>query len=183
MVQAKQIPVKRPAGWRPNPSCILNPVDDEPGGGNYHGHIGDLARMVVLGEPDQELKDLLAEIEAVQRGAFAVIKLGAMGGVLHRGRTRAEGDPPARQHRVPRPWHGPRQSRGAASDRIGSRALYATDVERPLEPGMVISVETTVKHPKRGFIKFEDTVAVTATAHEIFGEGGRGWNVGGTAVR
>lgn len=28
---------------------------------------------------------------------------------------------------------------------------------------MAISVETTMKRPKRGFIKLEDTVAVTAT--------------------
>src|SRR4029077_16030879 len=30
-------------------------------GGNYHGYIGDLARMAVVGEPDRELVDLLAE--------------------------------------------------------------------------------------------------------------------------
>ena len=35
------------------------------------------------------------------------------------------------------------------------------DAHRPLEAGMVISVETTMKHPTRGFIKLEDTVAVT----------------------
>ena len=38
------------------------------------------------------------------------------------------------------------------------------------------------KHPKRGFIKLEDTVAVTPAGYEIFGEAGRGWNRGGTAV-
>jgi Xaa-Pro aminopeptidase len=31
-------------------------------GGNYHGYIGDLARMGIAGEPDVELEDLLAEI-------------------------------------------------------------------------------------------------------------------------
>ena len=55
------------------------------------------------------------------------------------------------------------------------------DARRPLEPGMIVSIETTMKHPRRGFIKLEDTVAVTATGHEIFGEGARGWNVGGSA--
>ena len=44
---------------------------------------------------------------------------------------------------------------------------------------MVISVETTLQHPERGFIKLEDTVAVTDTGHEIYGEGGRGWNRAG----
>ena len=32
-------------------------------------------------------------------------------------------------------------------------------------------------HPTRGFIKLEDTVAVTDYGYEMFGERGRGWNV------
>ena len=51
------------------------------------------------------------------------------------------------------------------------------------KPGMVISVETTLQHPKRGFIKLEDTVVVSDTGFDIYGEGGRGWNRGGTALR
>ena len=31
----------------------------------------------------------------------------------------------------------------------------------------------------RGFIKLEDTVAVTADGYEMFGDRGRGWNRGG----
>jgi Xaa-Pro aminopeptidase len=42
---------------------------------------------------------------------------------------------------------------------------------------MVISIETTLLHPKRGFIKLEDTVAVVEDGHEAFGDRGRGWNV------
>ena len=34
-------------------------------GANYHGYIGDLARMAILGEPDAELEDLLGEIEVL----------------------------------------------------------------------------------------------------------------------
>ena len=37
----------------------------------------------------------------------------------------------------------------------------ADDADRPLEAGMVVSVETTLQHPRRGFIKLEDTVVVT----------------------
>ena len=53
------------------------------------------------------------------------------------------------------------------------------DAARPLEAGMVLSVETTMQHPRRGFIKLEDTVAVTADGCEIFGDRGRGWNRAG----
>ena len=32
---------------------------------------------------------------------------------------------------------------------------------------MVLSVETTLQHPRRGFIKLEDTVAVTEIGHDL----------------
>ena len=49
------------------------------------------------------------------------------------------------------------------------------DADRPLEAGMVLSVETTMEHPRRGYI-----VAVTAEGYELFGEIGREWNRGGS---
>jgi Xaa-Pro aminopeptidase len=55
----------------------------------------------------------------------------------------------------------------------------AYDAQRPLETGMVVSVETTLLHPHRGFIKLEDTVVVTANGHEIYGDRARGWNRAG----
>jgi Xaa-Pro aminopeptidase len=47
---------------------------------------------------------------------------------------------------------------------------------------MVISIETTIAHPRRGFIKLEDTVAVTDQGCEAFGDRGRGWNRAGARV-
>ena len=153
-------------------------------GGNYHGYIGDLARMAVLGEPDSELRDLLAEIEAVQRAAFAVIKPGSMGGVIYAAAERALKEASQRDNTEFLAHGMGLVSHEAPRLTASGPVRYdAADSNRPLEPGMVISVETTMKHPKRGFIKLEDTVAVTATGHEIFGEGGRDWNLGGTAVR
>jgi Xaa-Pro aminopeptidase len=140
--------------------------------------------MAVLGEPDQELKDLLAEIESVQRAAFAAIKPGVAGGEIYTAAERALAAMSQRDH-TEFLAHG----MGLVSHEAprltatGPVRYDATDAKRPLEPGMVVSVETTMKHPRRGFIKLEDTVAVTATGHEIFGEGGRGWNLGGTALR
>jgi Xaa-Pro aminopeptidase len=46
---------------------------------------------------------------------------------------------------------------------------------------MVISVETTLTHPRRGFIKLEDTVAVTPAGFEVYGDRARGWNRAGGA--
>ena len=48
---------------------------------------------------------------------------------------------------------------------------------------MVISIETTILHPKRGFIKLEDTVAVTDSGWEGFGDGGRSWNMAAAIER
>ena len=61
------------------------------------------------------------------------------------------------------------------SDR-GPVTYPAYDAELPLQQGMVLSIETTLKHPRRGYIKLEDTLAVTATGWTAFGDGGRGWN-------
>ena len=152
-------------------------------GGNYQGYIGDLARMAILGEPDSELEDLLGEIETIQRAAMKPIKPGAPGGV-----TYAAAEPLVQKSKHHNHMHFLAHGMGLVSHeapRLTARGPVpydAFDANRPLEAGMVISVETTLQHPQRGFIKLEDTVAVTGSGFEIFGEGGRGWNWGGTAV-
>ena len=44
---------------------------------------------------------------------------------------------------------------------------------------MVVSVETTLQHPRRGFIKLEDTVIVTPSGFEVYGDRIRGWTAPG----
>jgi hypothetical protein len=51
-------------------------------------------------------------------------------------------------------------------------AYEGYDSTRPLEADMVLSIETTMAHPKRGFIKLEDTVAVTEEGCVGFGDEG-----------
>lgn len=151
-------------------------------GANYHGYIGDLCRMAILGEPDAELEDLLGEIEMIQRAAMKPIKAGAMASVIY-----GVGDPLVEKSKNAEHMHFLAHGMGLVSHeapRLTSRMGYdAYDAPRPLEAGMVISVETTLQHPRRGFIKLEDTVAVTDTGYEIYGEGGRGWNRAGTSAR
>lgn len=151
-------------------------------GGNLHGYIGDICRMGVLGEPDSELKDLLAEVETVQQAAFSKVKAGAHGGdfIAH-----AEGV--LKQQ----PGHSYTDFFAHGMGLISHEAPFlmtnhpvayeGVDADNPLEAGMVISVETTMLHPKRGFIKLEDTLTVTEDGYRMFGEEGRGWNRGGTA--
>ena len=153
-------------------------------GGNYHGYIGDVCRMAIQGEPDAELEDLLAEIEDIQRASMKPIKAGAIGSVLY-----AAAEPLVHKSKHHNHMHFLAHGMGLVSHEAprltakGPVPYDAYDASRPLETGMVISVETTLQHPQRGFIKLEDTVVVTDTGFDIYGEGGRGWNRGGTALR
>lgn len=149
-------------------------------GGNYRGYIGDLCRMGVRGEPDSELVDLLAEVEAVQQAAFAQCRPGTLGGDMI-----ATAEKVLKASRVARFTdffaHGMGVITHEAPFLMTDHPVTyeGVDATHPLEAGMVISVETTMLHPTRGFIKLEDTVAITAAGHELYGETGRGWTVAG----
>ncbi|MXU64330.1 M24 family metallopeptidase [Oceanomicrobium pacificus] len=147
-------------------------------GGNLHGYIGDICRMGVLGEPDAELQDLLDEVESTQQAAFSKIRAGASGG---------EAIAFATDHMASQPNANSTDFFAHGMGLISHEAPFlmtnhpvayeGTDADRPLEAGMVLSVETTMLHPTRGFIKLEDTLAVTEDGFELFGAEGRGWTV------
>jgi Xaa-Pro aminopeptidase len=146
-------------------------------GGNYQGYIGDLARMAVAGAPDAELEDLLGEVEAVQRAAFKPIRPGVNGGEIY-----AAAEPVLKKSKLHNHYEFLAHGMGLVSHEAprltnsGPVPYDAYDADKPLEAGMVVSVETTLLHPRRGFIKLEDTVAVTPTGFEIYGDRARGWN-------
>ncbi|WP_114947856.1 M24 family metallopeptidase [Microvirga calopogonii] len=145
-------------------------------GGNYRGYIGDHCRMGILGEPDAELRELLEQIEEVQQTARKPLRDGVIGAEIF-----AAVEPLMQRfsggnasfvahgmglisHEAPRlttssPW-----------------PYSAFDRDRSLPAGMTISIETTLQHPRRGFIKLEETVAITKAGYEAFGDRGRGWN-------
>jgi Xaa-Pro aminopeptidase len=146
-------------------------------GGNRAGYIGDLCRMAIRGEPDAELADMLAEIDAVQMAARRPIRPGVTGREIYasaeaeRARCRFREGMEFVAHGMGLVSHeAPRLSDRAP---VPYPAAYA---DRPLRAGMVLSIETTLPHPRRGFVKLEDTVAVTADGWEAFGDAGRGWN-------
>jgi Xaa-Pro aminopeptidase len=151
-------------------------------GGNYKGYIGDLCRMAIQGEPDRELEDLLGEVDAIQMAARKPIRSGANGGEIYA----SAGEVLKRSSRansIEFVAHGMGLISHEAPRLTGHGPVPypAYDVDRPLESGMVISIETTIAHPRRGFIKLEDTVAVTDHGWEAFGDRGRGWNRAGAS--
>jgi Xaa-Pro aminopeptidase len=48
---------------------------------------------------------------------------------------------------------------------------------RPLEAGMILSIETEFIHLEVGHVKIEDAVAVTQSGCEGFGDQGRDWHI------
>lgn len=149
-------------------------------GGNYRGWIGDVCRMAYAGEPDAELIDLLGQVELVQQAAREPLRAGTIGREIFQAANAALAECSAHEkmffsahgmgivsHEAP--WLMP--------DAFPRYVPHHRD--RPLEDGMVISIETELHHTERGFIKLEDTVAVTAAGCQGFGDHGRGWNIAG----
>lgn len=151
--------------WEPGTTISLD------SGGTCRGYMGDLARMAVMGEPSELMRELLAEVDAVQMAARRPIRAGGDGteifaaaqaelaGLPHRSQTIFEA-------------HG----MGLVSHECPH---LHPDEPSPLESGMVISIETTMKNPDVGFVKLEDTVVVTGDGWEAYGDTARGWNVAG----
>jgi len=151
-------------------------------GGNYHGYIGDVARMGIAGEPDAELVDLLAEVEAIEQASMQPIRSGALGSEIY-----AAADAVLHKSKLHNHIHFLAHGMGLVSHEAprltnsGPVPYDAYDAPRPLETGMVVSVETTLQHPRRGFIKLEDTVIVQPNGFEVYGDRIRGWNRAGRA--
>ncbi|MGA7328239.1 MAG: Xaa-Pro peptidase family protein [Rhodomicrobium sp.] len=162
--------------WEPGDIVSLD------SGANYEGYIGDVCRMGILGEPDSELEDLLSEIEAIQRAGMKPVKPGAKGKAIYEA-----AEPLVRNSKNHNNYEFVAHGMGLVSHEAPRMSTTGPipyddhDADLPLESGMVISIETTLLHPRRGFIKLEDTVAVTDSGYEIYGEGGRGWNRASTA--
>ena len=142
-------------------------------GGNYGGYLGDLCRMAIHGEPDAELVDLLGEVNEIQQAARKPIKAGATGAAIY-----AAAMPVVQRSSSANSIEFVAHGMGLVTHESPRLTYSRSDMDKPLEAGMVLSIETTIHHPRRGFIKLEDTVAVTGTGWEAYGDTARGWNRG-----
>jgi Xaa-Pro aminopeptidase len=149
-------------------------------GGTKKGYIGDLARMAVFGTPSDLMIELLEEVDCIQMAARRAATAGARGGDIYDAvRSALVG----LQHRdlVDFEAHGI----GLVSHEVphltgtGTWPYPGTHVNRELRAGIVLSIETTIRHPVVGFVKLEDTVAVTDDGPRGFGDFARGWNIVG----
>ncbi|HZV51846.1 MAG TPA: Xaa-Pro peptidase family protein [Candidatus Dormibacteraeota bacterium] len=147
-------------------------------GGNLRGYIGDLCRMAVREPPPSRLVELLAEVRAVQDAARRPVRPGIPGGEVYAAAEAAMGGLPHGEHMqfVAHgmglvPHEAPRLSATAPI------RYPATHRDRPLQPGMVLSIETDLRLAGVGLVKLEDTVVVTASGCEGYGDAHRDWIV------
>src|SRR5690606_41843051 len=115
--------------------------------------------MGILGEPDAELEDLLGYVETVQQAAFSKVAAGTQGGdVIAAAEDTLKTLPVAAYTDFFAHGMGLITHEVPFLTTNHPVTYEGVDAARPLEAGMVISVETTMLHPTRGFIKLEDTL-------------------------
>jgi Xaa-Pro aminopeptidase len=138
-------------------------------GGEVGDYLADICRMGCLGEPPALAKDLHAACIDIQ------------GRVRHRVRPGVpcrellvEGERAVRENRFAP--YGKFVAHGIGMVSHEQPHVSATNA-RPLEAGMVLSIETEFIHPEVGHVKIEDAVAVTEGGCEGLGDLGRDWHV------
>lgn len=138
-------------------------------GGERHGYIGDLCRMAVVGEPTAAMDEVLQQVREIQDAARAPIAPGVPGRAIYEAVS------------IPEHFDFVAHGMGLVSHeapRLSDQApiRYPADhADRPLEAGMVLSIETEARVDGLGLIKLEDTVAVTADGWEAYGDAHRDW--------
>jgi Xaa-Pro aminopeptidase len=160
------------ASWSDDELCCLD------SGGSMQSYVGDLARMGWMGQVPDRARELLGQVDAVQQAARGAVAAGRRGGDIFDAANTILRECPDTD-KIDFLAHG----MGLVSHevpRLTSSGVvrYRGDHEnRPLEAGMVLSIETDLRDPEVGFVKLEDTVTVTETGYEAFGDEGRDWNI------
>ena len=139
-------------------------------GGELQDYISDIARMGCLGEPAAVADEMLQEILGIQERVRRLVKPGTPCAEVHLEGTRA--------------FEASRFAGGAGrfvAHGLGmvthEPPVMDPDNSRPLEAGMVLSIETDFEHPEVGRVKIEDTVVVTPDGSEGLGDLGREWTI------
>lgn len=138
-------------------------------GGEIGDWLADICRMGCRGEPSQLARELHAECLQLQNEIRRFIRPGTAYGELA-----AAGEQALRK--LPHGGIGRFVAHG-----IGmvshEQPMISAGSKRPLEAGMVLSVETEFLEPSVGHVKIEDVVAVTPDGYEGMGDLGRDWQI------
>ncbi len=138
-------------------------------GGEVGDYLADICRMGCLGEPSALARDLHSACIEVQGRVRQRVRPGVPCRELL-----IEGERAVREHRFAS--YGKFVAHGIGMVSHEQPNISSTN-ERPLEAGMVLSIETEFIHPDVGHVKIEDAVAVTKNGCEGLGDLGRDWHV------
>ena len=138
-------------------------------GGEDGDYLADICRMGCLGEPPPLARDLLAACLEVQGRVRRIVRAGLSGRELV-----CEGERAVREHRFTQFGRFVAHGIGMVSH---EQPTLSVNDPRPLEAGMILSIETDFIHPEVGHVKIEDAVAVTDAGSDGLGDLGREWHV------
>lgn len=134
-------------------------------GGEERGYVADICHMGVLGEPSALGQALYDACIAVQDRVRAVARPGVPCSELIR-----VGQEAIAASRFPQYGRIIIHGMGLVSHEYPH---VNAENRSPLEPGHVLSIETEFIHPDEGFVKIEDSIAITDTGNESLGDRGR----------
>jgi Xaa-Pro aminopeptidase len=157
--------LRAPSSVRWEPGRVLH-ID---AGGEAGDYLADICRMGCLGEPSSLAQELHRACIEVQDRVRQRVQAG-----LPCRELLLEGERAVAEHQFSQ--YGKFVAHG-----IGMVSHEQPDISRnnarPLDVGMVLSIETEFIHPEVGHVKIEDAVAVTANGCEGLGDLGRDWHV------
>jgi Xaa-Pro aminopeptidase len=148
-------------------------------GGSYHGYRGDLSRLLVLGQPDAKMRDLMEVTAEIYDRCLELLRPGATCAEVARLAVRIAGEHGLADHLYRSPNHEP----GFVGHGIGLSYAEPPEVhpgnDTPLSEGMVIVLEPILSDPAVGGVKLEDPVLITPSGPERLSTlPVRAWEVG-----
>jgi Xaa-Pro aminopeptidase len=135
-------------------------------GGVYDGYCVDLSRVATVSEPREDLRRLYDAVTAAHDAAIRLVRPGALPAEIDGAARRVLAEQGLSDAFVHSTGHGLGIEVHEAP-RIGQPTTGGTGSDRPLEPGMVFTVEPGVYLAGRGGARLEDDVLVTDDGCEV----------------
>ena len=135
-------------------------------GGVLDGYCSDLTRTVSVGPPSEDVRRIYAAVLAAQQAAIAAVGPGIDASVVDRA-ARAVLEQAGLGEAF---GHGTGHGLGLEvheEPRLSRTSTGTTPPPRPLQPGMVVTIEPGAYLPGWGGVRIEDDVAVTAHGRDL----------------
>jgi Xaa-Pro dipeptidase len=136
----------------------------------FFGYILGFDRPLVVGEPSEEARQILATARVAHDAAMEAVRPGVRANVVHGAAVRVLADAGLLEYRAHR------TGRGVGLGGQERPEIRETD-DTVLEPGMTFTVEMGIYVPNVAGARFGDTVAVTPDGYEVLTPASYDWQV------